>query len=717
MTFALLPRPVTISTGLEVDSLTGYLEQLAEESADCLAAELSIRICDMMEQFHVLMACPLIVAYLDDLSEACKTYILTDTPSVDHREVITEALSGFVKRIKLRIWNLMNSWCSGPKFFNLLVHGAFDECADKGGILVRDGESTSSTQLPDRLSTGAIVEQLALKGQRLQYELKKGTGPQQGWISISLSGKDLAVPYVVHVAVLPRDTEPRCAHELTKAPVSWTPVSHGQLQEKHQQIAPGLMYNMEFPFTAELLQKMGPAWLTKAFHTARSIPEDNKVKVLKNVKEYIGGGNCAKLIFDVEYEKDAPDLHTKLFAKIPFPLAGNTLSDRMASSVMQSGAEIGEINAQRLLESRLPFQIPRYYFADVSNETSNWILITERIPFGLKDGDRKVDPAYEKMMDWELKGTMEEYYFLLVKKGAQMAGMDKAEKLAPRSAMDSFFGPGFKPKEMFGMRKESTGMGEGELKVKLKMGADFVGTTGKVLFPAECSTPKFIESYKKILTTANAYAAEIAWWCNRNPDYIAWSHGNLNVDNVFFWRTAEGALDLGILDWGGASSGSMGWKLWWWLYCCEYDFLNSTLDQLLDTFIAEYQANGGPALDREELRWQFTLSALAQGVGLLGAVPQIYKMCKKTEWPTIKSRKDPRIVNNIDGKNTLRIYIGTFINICNMIKDWDIERKLDNWTKEVCEAWLQSVLGVDGMSKVSGVGFCGFILYMDRHRG
>ncbi|CAE7793089.1 unnamed protein product, partial [Symbiodinium necroappetens] len=155
--------------------------------------------------------------------------------------------------------------------------------------------------------------------------------------------------------------------------------------------------------------------------------------------------------------------------------------------------------------------------------------------------------------------------------------------------MDSFFGPGFKPKEMFGMRKESTGMGEGELKVKLKMGADFVGTTGKVLFPAECSTPKFIESYKKILTTANAYAAEIAWWCNRNPDYIAWSHGNLNVDNVFFWRTAEGALDLGILDWGGASSGSMGWKLWWWLYCCEYDFLNSTLDQLLDTFITEYQ--------------------------------------------------------------------------------------------------------------------------------
>ena len=52
-------------------------------------------------------------------------------------------------------------------------------------------------------------------------------------------------------------------------------------------------------------------------------------------------------------------------------------------------------------------------------------------------------------------------------------------------------------------------------------------------------------------------------------DYIAWSHGNLNVDNVFFFRDADGKLDLGVLDWGGrdavlevlskcASSGARG---------------------------------------------------------------------------------------------------------------------------------------------------------------
>ena len=52
--------------------------------------------------------------------------------------------------------------------------------------------------------------------------------------------------------------------------------------------------------------------------------------------EPASGPFCPHVFFaEVEYEKPAADLHTELFAKIPFPLAGNTLSDRMASSVMQ----------------------------------------------------------------------------------------------------------------------------------------------------------------------------------------------------------------------------------------------------------------------------------------------------------------------------------------------------------------------------------------------
>jgi len=65
--------------------------------------------------------------------------------------------------------------------------------SDKGGILVREGQSTSSKQLPDRLSTGAIVQELAVHGERLNYLRLSGTGPETGWVSLKLSGKDLLV--------------------------------------------------------------------------------------------------------------------------------------------------------------------------------------------------------------------------------------------------------------------------------------------------------------------------------------------------------------------------------------------------------------------------------------------------------------------------------------------------------------------------------------------
>eukprot|EP00420_Gonyaulax_spinifera_P024513 CAMPEP_0197905746 /NCGR_PEP_ID=MMETSP1439-20131203/61037_1 /TAXON_ID=66791 /ORGANISM="Gonyaulax spinifera, Strain CCMP409" /LENGTH=408 /DNA_ID=CAMNT_0043527041 /DNA_START=45 /DNA_END=1271 /DNA_ORIENTATION=- len=65
--------------------------------------------------------------------------------------------------------------------------------ADKGGILVRTGQDLSSPATPDRLCTGAVIEQLQLEGERLHYKLLEGTGPQEGWVSIKVSGKDLLV--------------------------------------------------------------------------------------------------------------------------------------------------------------------------------------------------------------------------------------------------------------------------------------------------------------------------------------------------------------------------------------------------------------------------------------------------------------------------------------------------------------------------------------------
>lgn len=275
---------------------------------------------------------------------------------------------------------------------------------------------------------------------------------------------------------------------------------------------------------------------------------------------------------------------------------------------------------------------------------------------------------------------------MLIRVGAKMAGMYWADQLAPRETLDKFFpNAGQRGLHEWGMGPHNTGIQEKEFIAKIKMGASFVEETAKALFPASVANPGFIQTYKRVLSTVNVYSAEINYWCNRKPEYVAWSHGNLNVDNVFFWRDPDNKLDVGVLDWGGARTDSMGWKLWWWLYGCEFDYLNGHIDGMLQCFIKEYKDNGGPDLELDELKWQFTLSALAQGVGLLGAVPQIYSMCPKKEWPTIVDRKDPRISENINGKNTLRIYVQTFISVCRIIAEWDVPAKLDKWVQELCD--------------------------------
>jgi len=65
--------------------------------------------------------------------------------------------------------------------------------ADKGGIVVRSGPTTTSQQLDQRLSTGALVEEVEVNGDRLSYKLLEGTGPAQGWVAIRITGKELAV--------------------------------------------------------------------------------------------------------------------------------------------------------------------------------------------------------------------------------------------------------------------------------------------------------------------------------------------------------------------------------------------------------------------------------------------------------------------------------------------------------------------------------------------
>jgi hypothetical protein len=65
--------------------------------------------------------------------------------------------------------------------------------ATAGGIIVRDGWSTSSAQAQLRLSHGAIVRtrQFDAGTGRLHFELLEGAGPECGWVSTKFQGKAL----------------------------------------------------------------------------------------------------------------------------------------------------------------------------------------------------------------------------------------------------------------------------------------------------------------------------------------------------------------------------------------------------------------------------------------------------------------------------------------------------------------------------------------------
>lgn len=123
---------------------------------------------------------------------------------------------------------------------------------------MREGVDLKAPQLASRLSTGAVVKELALVGERLQYERLTGSGPDTGWVSIRLKDKDLLVKTNKAPDAIPRAGETALSLEGDDRYVvrwavninEWTPIG----EEKGE----------EFQFLLNLIE-----------------PEDERASVLK----------------------------------------------------------------------------------------------------------------------------------------------------------------------------------------------------------------------------------------------------------------------------------------------------------------------------------------------------------------------------------------------------------------------------------------------------
>lgn len=500
----------------------------------------------------------------------------------------------------------------------------------------------------------------------------------------------------------------RCKKELKKKVPAWKTITNDTVTNNHMKVKKGMLYGITFPWTEAMMHsdEWGPEWLTKAFHIAGTIPLDNKVAKIKNQGDYkiTTGNNGGKFLFEVEYEKPDDSLHTKLFVKIPHAMEKETTSDRLSSSVNKQPMELYELNTSRLLEASLPCKIPRYYFGDISNETSNWILITEQVPFhdpspldmagkSRNEPPRKLEPfqiegPYDKCMDWTLLGEASEYYFALIKKGTMVAGLAKAGKFGdPKIVAKHFENMEGVPMEAFGINPTGcSGQPPNMLAPKIKMGIEFFSEVAKPLYPKYCSDTKWQDKLRSTLMKLNAYVAECQYFFHHNDDYVALTHGNMNVDNAYFWRDEKGEMDLGVFDWGGMGARSLGHKLWWWLYCGDFDNLNANMDKYLECMVDTYfEYSEGLKLDKEVLRMMFILAALSQMFGLLAAVGQIYRMCPKKDFASIKDRYDPRVGENINGKSTLRLYLQVMLTVNRMIEEWKADEVVDAFETKICD--------------------------------
>mmetsp|Transcript_58695 Transcript_58695/g.109882 ORF Transcript_58695/g.109882 Transcript_58695/m.109882 type:complete len:641 (+) Transcript_58695:61-1983(+) len=546
---------------------------------------------------------------------------------------------------------------------------------DKGGIMVREGESTTSTQKADRLSTGALVEQVELKGDRLHYTLKKGTGPAEGWVSIRLTGKDLVIPFMEMGENGPKRRPP--PWKVVKQPQ----IEFGQMKEIANKNDPGDYYGMKFPYSKDMLVEMGPEWLTQAFHKSGVLKRDNAVTKIFDAKEFVGGGAGLKCTFSVEYKKDEPYLHKQLFAKLPHKPGG---SDRYYVSCMWNH-DRPEIVFNIFLQETVPFRVPKFYFGDISAATTNFILITESLPWAEK-GKKvfqpgEIEPAYDKYKDWELPDGGPMYYTACCHALGKMAAYHKQKLLHPKTD-EMFPMPDAVPQIPHGLpavdavtRKQNSAKADQLIR--------FVSETARAVFPQEIRDTAFLSKWKEEILEIADYGGEIHCFLSgagtSSPnDYVGLTHNNLQIDNAFFWRNEQDLVEVGLLDWGILTCGPLAGAVQGCISGASTEVLLEHRDAFLEAFLSSYEQNGGPSLDRERFKMMSNLMMLNWSLTVISNVAQVLKFTKAQEWQEIKDWMDPRLVDRFQ----TRAHTTQFKESLQLYQKWDLYNVFLKWRAE-----------------------------------
>ena len=387
---------------------------------------------------------------------------------------------------------------------------------------------------------------------------------------------------------------------------------------------PGDMTGLRIPAHSAALREGGEAFLTQAFRAVGALPADNRVVRITQFEECPGGSTGRKLLLSVAYEKPSPGLHHELFVKFSRDFE-DALRDRAR---VQMEREVRFAALSRT--PHFPIAVPVCYFADYHAETGTGILITQRIAFGAGG----IEPHYDKCLDYEMPAPLE-HYRALVTALARLAGTHKAGRF-PASVAQQF---PFEPDKLsVSVRAPYTAK---QLQNRVARYAEFAAKYPQLL-PENIRDPGFIAGLSEEVARFPEQEAAIKRFLASVPTLIALCHWNANIDNAWFWRNEQGALECGLLDWGHVCQMNIAMSLWGALSAAEVEIWDHHLDTLLALFAQVFKGCGGPALDVAELSLHLELYIALMGLAwLLDAPPLIHAQIP--DLATAESRFDPRI--------------------------------------------------------------------------
>jgi hypothetical protein len=126
---------------------------------------------------------------------------------------------------------------------------------------------------------------------------------------------------------------------------------------------------------------------------------------------------------------------------------------------------------------------------------------------------------------------------------------------------------------------------------------------------------------------------------------IALCHWNMNLDNAWFWRAEDGTLKAGLLDWGSVGQMNVAQAFFGMTCAAEPEFLIANRRDLIDVFVAEFAASGGPVLDADDMALMVKLSMAVLGTAWMLDAPSLVAQ-EVPDFTNVKNRFDPVLTGN-----------------------------------------------------------------------